>query len=164
MGVLIILHGGGGRNWFCPLGVVITRHRVVECLVSVSNCVIYILPLLLSSKYDDIVVSCCGQHHFYMYIFLVARWGGRPTPPPLPKYAHAYLILRFVVIVPLSSTYIVGLSLRTYVGCDGRVSSVPQQSLHNVGMLLHHGHVERRVAVLKAHTRPTSTAVLKMSY
>ena len=45
-----------------PLGGVITWHRAVECLVSVSNCVIYILPLLLSYKYDDIAVSCCDKH------------------------------------------------------------------------------------------------------
>ena len=32
-----------------------------ECLVSVSNCVIYILPLLLSYKYDYIVVACCDS-------------------------------------------------------------------------------------------------------
>ena len=35
-----------------------TWHRAVDGLVSVSNCVIYILQLLLSYKYDDVVVSC----------------------------------------------------------------------------------------------------------
>ena len=30
----------------------------LECLASVSNCVVYIFQLLLSYKYDDIVVSC----------------------------------------------------------------------------------------------------------
>ena len=85
MGVFIIcpLGGGGGggaRNFVCPRSVVITWHGAVECLVSVSNCVIYILPLLLSCKYDDSVV-------FYVFIFLsVAQWGGegargRPLHP-----------------------------------------------------------------------------------
>ena len=34
-----------------------TWHRAVESLVSVSNCVICILPLLLSSKYNNIAVG-----------------------------------------------------------------------------------------------------------
>ena len=40
---------------FSPLGVVMAWHYAVECLVSVSNCVIYIFPLLLNHKYDNIV-------------------------------------------------------------------------------------------------------------
>ena len=53
MDVFIILHWG--RN-FPPLGGVIAWHRAIESLVSISNCVIYIIPLLLSYKYDDIVI------------------------------------------------------------------------------------------------------------
>ena len=46
-------------------------------MVSVSNCVIYILPLLLSYNCDDIVVSCCDKQHLYVLHFvLVANWGG----------------------------------------------------------------------------------------
>ena len=57
-----------GEAIFIPLGGVIACHRAIECLVSVSNCVIcviYILPLLLSYKcslYDDIVVSYCDKY------------------------------------------------------------------------------------------------------
>ena len=58
----VAAHRMTGLIVFCPLGVVITWHCAVECLVSVSNCVIYILPLLLSSKYDDIVASYCDNN------------------------------------------------------------------------------------------------------
>ena len=61
---IICMGGGGGRNFVCLLGVIITWHRAVEYLVSVSNCVSYILPFMLSYKYDDIVVSCCDKQHF----------------------------------------------------------------------------------------------------
>ena len=57
--------GWEGGDLFRPLGGVITWHRAVECLVSVSDCLIYNLPLLSSSKYDDIVVSCCDKQHLY---------------------------------------------------------------------------------------------------
>ena len=69
---------GGGSNFVCPLGVVVTWHRAVECLVSGRNRVIYILPLMLSYKYDDIVVSCCDKQHFHV-LFLVSS-----PPPPTP--------------------------------------------------------------------------------
>ena len=58
----------------------------VECLVSASNCVIYILPLLLSyNNYDAIIVmSCCGKQHFYVLnVSLLAP----------PKYDHSCLHL-----------------------------------------------------------------------
>ena len=62
----------GGCNFFGPLVGVIEWHRTIECLVPVSNFAIYILPLLLSYKYDDSVMSCCDT---YMLIFwLVANW------------------------------------------------------------------------------------------
>ena len=73
MGVFRILFLEGGRNFCCPLGGVITWHRAVECLVSVSNCVTYMLPLMLSYKHDDIVVLC-----------LLWPIGGRDPPPPPP--------------------------------------------------------------------------------
>ena len=50
-----------------PVRWVITRHRAVESLVSFSNCVIYILHLPLSSKFDDIMVACCDKQHFYFF-------------------------------------------------------------------------------------------------
>ena len=58
MGVFINFNWGGPK-FVSTLGGVITWHRAVECLASVGNCVIYILPLLLSYKYDDIVVFTC---------------------------------------------------------------------------------------------------------
>ena len=61
-----------------PVRWVITWHRAVESLVSFSNCVIYILHLPLSSKFDDIVVACCDKQHFYFltcYFLLMANWG-----------------------------------------------------------------------------------------
>ena len=100
----------GAAIFVCPLGGVITWHRAVECLVSVSNCVIYMLPLMLSYKHDDIVVLC-------------SLWpiGGRdpppppppttsptpppprpgPPPPPPPKYAHAPHHSPLSVSIPL---------------------------------------------------------------
>ena len=55
------------------LGGVIAWHRAVACLVSVSNCFIYILPfLLLIYKYDDNGVSWCDTLHFYVLIFVLA--------------------------------------------------------------------------------------------
>ena len=74
MGVFIIFHLG--RNFFCPLGGVIIWQRAVEYLVSVSNCVIYILPLMLSYKYDDIVVSCDKQHFTCSFVCWWPRGGG----------------------------------------------------------------------------------------
>ena len=79
----------GGPQFFLPAR---CRHNMayctVKCLVSVSDCVIYILPLLWSYKYDAVVVTCCDKQHFYVLIFwLVAHWRG--VPPRLPKYAHA---------------------------------------------------------------------------
>ena len=62
-----------------------------RCLVSGSNRVIYILPLLLSYKYNDIVVSwpCCDKQHFSgLNFLLVDHWGGCGSPQPPPKYAH----------------------------------------------------------------------------
>ena len=54
---------------------------------SVSNCFIYIIPLLPSYKYDDIiVVSCCEKQNFSALICsLVAHWVAAPPPfaPPL---------------------------------------------------------------------------------
>ena len=48
----IIVHGriynlslGGAAIFFSPLGVVRTLERAVECVVSVSSCAIYIIPL-----------------------------------------------------------------------------------------------------------------------
>ena len=35
---------------------------------SEQYCAVYILPLLLSSKYDDMFVSCCDKQHFYALI------------------------------------------------------------------------------------------------
>ena len=59
------------------------RHNMapctVECSVSVSNCVIYIIPFLLNYKYDDIVLPCCDQQHLYMLNMLLGGgvgWGG----------------------------------------------------------------------------------------
>ena len=52
MGVFIIFRWGWPRTFR-----IISWHRAVECFVSASNCVIYILPLLSSYKYDDIVVT-----------------------------------------------------------------------------------------------------------
>ena len=50
----------GGRKSFLKPGGVITWHRAVECLVSVSHCVIYIIPMIiLSYKYGDVLVACC---------------------------------------------------------------------------------------------------------
>ena len=60
-----------GDLFFCPLGGVITWHRAVEWLVSVSYCVIYILPLLFSYKHDDIVVSRCDKQHLLSVLFAV---------------------------------------------------------------------------------------------
>ena len=48
-------------------------------IVSVSKCVIYILPLLWSSKYDAVVVSCCDKQCFNVLIFFwwpIRGWGG----------------------------------------------------------------------------------------
>ena len=50
------------RIFVTPAGV-ITWHRVFECLVSVSKCVIYILPLLLIYNYDDVVAASCHMQH-----------------------------------------------------------------------------------------------------
>ena len=57
---------GARRNFVGPLGGVITWHRAVDCLASVGNGAIYILPMLPSYKYDDIVVTCCDKQHFYV--------------------------------------------------------------------------------------------------
>ena len=65
----------GGPQFVCPLGGVLTWHRAVERLVSISYCVIYILPLLLSYKYDDIVSYCDKQHLYVFIILLVANLG-----------------------------------------------------------------------------------------
>ena len=62
MGVFIICHRRGRNS--SPLRGVITWRRTVECVVSVSNCVIYIHLSLLSYKYDDIVVLRCVKQHF----------------------------------------------------------------------------------------------------
>ena len=72
---IIFLMGGGGRwgwerNFCCPLGGVITWHRAVECLVSGSNRVICILPLLLSYKYDDIRPCTMPVGPTYNYIVI----------------------------------------------------------------------------------------------
>ena len=84
----------------CPLGGFITRHRAVEFSVSADDCVVYILPLLSSYKYDDIVGVVLRQAAFLrVNLFAggqVANWGGRAgggggrgPPRPPPKYAHA---------------------------------------------------------------------------
>ena len=76
------------RNCVCPLDGVITWHRAVECLVSVANCVIYILPFLLSYKYADIVVSCCDKRNVYVSI---CWWPiGRPPSPSRAREVHTY--------------------------------------------------------------------------
>ena len=58
-----IFIGGGGN--FCPLGGVITQHRAVKCSVSVSNCAICILPLLLSYIYDDKSLWCAATSNIF---------------------------------------------------------------------------------------------------
>ena len=58
-------------------GGVVTWPRAVEYLVAVGNCVIEIRPLLLSYKFDDIVVSkwlYCGS--VFTRSFVVGRSGG----------------------------------------------------------------------------------------
>ena len=59
--------GGGADRCFGSPGGLVTWHRAVECLVSVSNCTIsYIFTLLWIYKYDDVVVSGCDKQHFYV--------------------------------------------------------------------------------------------------
>ena len=75
--------GGRGGAWyghvFSPLGGVITWQRVIECLFAVCNCVIYILPLLSSYSYDDIVLLCCDKQHFTCKICFWWPIGGGPV-------------------------------------------------------------------------------------
>ena len=68
---------GGPKKY--PLGGAITWHCAVECLVSVTNCVIYIVSLLLNYEYDDIVgvVLRQGKQHFYVLILLLLAYWGR---------------------------------------------------------------------------------------
>ena len=68
MGVFINFIWGGAKL-FSPPGGVIIRHCAVECLVSVSNCVIYIRPLQLNYKYHDIIGVVLRQAAFLSVIF-----------------------------------------------------------------------------------------------
>ena len=82
-GVFIMFNWGS--NFFCaPVGIIIVWHRAVECLVSVSNCVIYILPLLLSYRYD-----AATSGNFTCQCFCWRPIAPRPPPPPRPppKYS-----------------------------------------------------------------------------
>ena len=52
----------------------------MECLVSDSNCVIYIFPLLLSYKYVDHSVLYCDKQRFLRDAFCVGGQWGRAGP------------------------------------------------------------------------------------
>ena len=60
-----------------------TWHCAVECLVSVSNCIISIFPLLLSYIYDDIVA--CGDMKRFLRVICFAVGGvvGRSLNTPM---------------------------------------------------------------------------------
>ena len=61
-----------GRNIFGPLGIIITWHRAVECLVfSQQLCNLH--SSITVGEYDDIVVSCCDKQHFYVSIVLLVN-------------------------------------------------------------------------------------------
>ena len=85
------------------LGGVITlrtwHHAVeIECLLSVRNCAIYILPLLLNYNYDNnIVVSCC--HIVVSYCGVVLSYCGVILWCHIVvSYCHMQYKFQFVVV------------------------------------------------------------------
>ena len=62
-------------------------HCTVECLTEVSNCAIYILPFLLSKKYDDKLLWCrSATSFFYVLKFLLLKF---------VKVVKVFLLLKF---------------------------------------------------------------------
>ena len=86
------------------------RHNMAphsNMLSSVSNCVIYNLPLLLSYKYDDIVVLTSSI--FTGYIFCWWPIGSHLCPPhPWIRPCHRWLLAREVDDNPVKSRSWIG--------------------------------------------------------